>query len=91
MVPNTTCLPNAGLKLAQRRRCWANFNPALCQHIVFAGAVSSVCTKKRGRSPTACGRLWLCDVDTQNGQKQTNMSHISVHRGVDIDGAVPQS
>ena len=29
--------PNAGLMLHQRRRRWANINPALGQHLAIAG------------------------------------------------------
>ena len=34
---NTTLLTNAGLMLGQRRRRWANINPALVQRLVFTG------------------------------------------------------
>ena len=34
---NTRRLAKAGLVLAQRRRRWANINPALVQRIVFDG------------------------------------------------------
>ena len=37
---NTRCLPSAGLMLAQRRRRWANIDPALGEHLVFAGIYS---------------------------------------------------
>ena len=32
---NTRRLPNAGLKLGQRRRRWPNFKPALGERLVF--------------------------------------------------------
>ena len=39
LAANTTCSPNAGLMLAQRRRRWANIRPALGQRGVFVGLV----------------------------------------------------
>ena len=39
---NTIHWANAGLLLVQRRRRWANINPALAQCIVFAGILSGL-------------------------------------------------
>ena len=34
---NTRRLPNAGLMLAHRLKCWANISPAFARRLVFAG------------------------------------------------------
>ena len=41
---NTKRRPNAGLRLAQRRRRWANFRPTLGQRPVFARVCLFLCT-----------------------------------------------
>ena len=49
-------VPECWAMLAQRHRWRANISPALGQHLVFAGAISSLHAEK---SPTTCSsRLW---------------------------------
>ena len=42
---STRRCPNAGLKLAQRLRRWANFTPALGQRLVSACQVGALCSE----------------------------------------------
>ena len=70
---STTLWLNAGMMLGQRRRRWANINPALVQSIVFAG----------NTMPT-CGTLAVYPADTRRsaevssmlGQTSATLAHI---------------
>ena len=57
---NTICWPNAGLMLAQRRRRWDNFKPALGQQIVFAGLAAAASDLEFLRLQTRCAEPMLC-------------------------------